>query len=151
MLLLATLRYTRGYHLTHYIVHSANPLLLVDSTLSCGMYPTIKVAITFHSPWVTAMLACSVWMLVHCTMKCSRPSDVKSSSKVNLPFAWITGHPTHSTPPLALVNLISSWRSGQKLSEWCITTGAKSLLSLYTVDHSHIISSWGKWQKYFLF
>ena len=30
-------------------------------------------------------------MLVHCVVKPSRPSDLKSSSNISLPFAWITG------------------------------------------------------------
>ena len=40
---------------------------------------------------VTILLASSVWMLVHCVVKYSRPPDLKSSSNVSFPFAWITG------------------------------------------------------------
>jgi hypothetical protein len=32
--------------------------------------------------------------LVHCVVKYSRPPDLKSSSNVSLPFAWITGPAT---------------------------------------------------------
>jgi hypothetical protein len=32
-----------------------------------------------------------VQTLVHCVVKYSRPPDLKSSSNVSLPFAWITG------------------------------------------------------------
>jgi hypothetical protein len=32
-----------------------------------------------------------VRMLVHCVVKPSRPPDLKSSSNISLPFAWITG------------------------------------------------------------
>ena len=40
---------------------------------------------------VTILSASSVRTLVHCVVKYSRPPDLKSSSNVSLPFAWITG------------------------------------------------------------
>jgi hypothetical protein len=40
---------------------------------------------------VTILLASSVRMLAFIEMKHSRPPDLKSSSNVILPFAWITG------------------------------------------------------------
>jgi hypothetical protein len=43
------------------------------------------------SPRVTIMLASPVRTLVHCVVKHSRPPDLKSSSNISLPFAWITG------------------------------------------------------------
>ena len=46
------------------------------------------------SPRVTILLASPVWTLAHCVVKHSRPLDLKSSSNVNLPFAWITGPAT---------------------------------------------------------
>ena len=36
----------------------------------------------------------TVSKLVHCVVKYSRPPDLKSSSNVSLPFAWITGPAT---------------------------------------------------------
>ena len=43
---------------------------------------------------VTILLAIPVQMLVHCIVKHSRPPDLKSSSNISLPFAWITGPAT---------------------------------------------------------
>ena len=42
------------------------------------------------SPSVTILSASPVKTLVHCVMKHSRPPDLKFSSIVSLPFAWIT-------------------------------------------------------------
>jgi hypothetical protein len=39
---------------------------------------------------VTILSASPVQTLVHCVVKHSRPPDLKSSSNVSLPFAWIT-------------------------------------------------------------
>ena len=57
-------------HFTH-TMKPSDPLLLVDGTLHCGMYPTGRVAISRHiatqgSPSVTILLASSVPTLVHC-------------------------------------------------------------------------------------
>ena len=46
------------------------------------------------SPRVTILSASSVRTMVHCVVKYSRPPDLKSSSNVSLPFAWITGPAT---------------------------------------------------------
>ena len=78
---------------------SSDPLLLADGNLHCGMYPAGKVAISWHLdtpgfPGVTILLASSVRTLVYCAVKYSRPLDLKSSSNVSLPFAWITGPAT---------------------------------------------------------
>ena len=70
----------------------SDPLLLAYGTLRCGMYPAGKVAIS--QPSVTTLSASSVRTLVHCVVKYSRPPDLKSSSNVSLPFAWITGPAT---------------------------------------------------------
>ena len=43
------------------------------------------------SPRVTILLASPVQTLDHCVVKPSRPSDLKSSSNISLPFAWFTG------------------------------------------------------------
>ena len=44
---------------------------------------------------VTILLVSPVQMLVHCVVvKYSRPPDIKSSSNVSLPFAWIKGPAT---------------------------------------------------------
>ena len=80
-----------------------DPLLLADGTLHCGMYPAGKVAISLQvytysppgSPGVTILSASSVRTLKH-----SRPPDLKSSSNVSLPFAWITGP---ATDPSSLI------------------------------------------------
>ena len=70
--------------------------MLADAILRCGMYLSGKVDIYQHlaipgSPRVTILLASPVRMLVHCVVKPSRPPDLKSSSNISLPFAWITG------------------------------------------------------------
>ena len=60
------------------------------------MYPAGKVAISWPpgSPNVTILSTSSVRMLVHYVVKYSRPPDIKSSSNVSLPFAWITSPET---------------------------------------------------------
>ena len=78
---------------------SSDSLLLADGTLHCGMYPEGKVAISQHLvtprfPWWTIQSASSVQMLAFIEMKHSRPPDLKSSSNVSLPLAWITGPAT---------------------------------------------------------
>ena len=47
-------------------------------------------------PWVPprVTILSAVRTLVHCVVKHTRPSDLKSSSIVSLPFAWITGPTT---------------------------------------------------------
>ena len=70
--------------------------MLADGNLRCGMYPAGKVTIYHHLatpgfPQVTILLASSVRTLVHCVVKYSRPPDLKLSSNVSLPLAWITG------------------------------------------------------------
>jgi hypothetical protein len=54
-------------------------------------------------------LASSVRMLVHCVVKYSRPPDLKSSSNVSLPFAWITGP---ATDPSLLLNRCTAEKAG---------------------------------------
>ena len=49
---------------------------------------------TSRSPNMTVLSASIVQMLVHCVVKYSRPPDLKPSSNVCLPFAWITGSAT---------------------------------------------------------
>ena len=79
----------------------SDPLLLANGTLSCQIYPAGKVDISRHlatpgfpqCEWVTILLASSVWMLVLCVVKYSRPPDLKSSSNVSLPFAWARKRP----------------------------------------------------------
>ena len=39
---------------------------------------------------LTILLASSMQTLVHCVVRHSRPPDLKSSSIISLPFAWIT-------------------------------------------------------------
>ena len=83
-------------------------LLLADVTLRCGMYPAGKVDISRHlaipgSLRLTILSASPVWTLVHCVVKHSRPPDLKSSTNVSLPFAWITGPATDPSFHLALV------------------------------------------------
>ena len=83
----------------------ATTLLLVDSTKGFGMYPTVKVAIfqmtqpPQTSLRVTVMVACSVQTLVHYAVKCSRPLDLKLSSKATLTRA-VTGGKTAKTEVL---------------------------------------------------
>ena len=60
------------------------------------------------TPNVTILSASSVQMLVHCVVKYSRPPDLKSSSNVSLPFAWITGPVTD--PSLDDIMIIVGWK-----------------------------------------
>ena len=86
--------YQPSYNTSH-TMKPSDPLLLANVTLHCGMYPAGKVDISQHlaipgSPRVTILSLSPVQTLVHCVVKHSRPSDLKSSSSVNLPFALIT-------------------------------------------------------------
>ena len=86
--------YQPFYNTTHRMKPS-DPLLLPDVPLRCGIHSAGKVDISWHlvttgSPRVTVLSASPVRTLVHCEVKHSRPSDLKSSSTVSLPFAWIT-------------------------------------------------------------
>ena len=68
---------------------SSDPLLLADGNLRCRMYPAGQVAISWH-------LVIPGFHQRHQWPYCwhSRPPDLKSSSNVSLPFAWITGPAT---------------------------------------------------------
>ena len=77
------------------LAHQQIPLL-AKSALSCWMYPIDQITLSptpshpwVRSPRVTILLASSVRMLVH-----FRPPDLKSSTKLSLPFAWNTGPAT---------------------------------------------------------
>ena len=69
------------------------PLLLADGTLHCGMYPAGKVAISLHLA-TSGLPQCDHTLgklsADAGVVKYSRPPDLKSSSNVSLPFAWIT-------------------------------------------------------------
>ena len=59
------------------------------------------------SPGVTILSASSVRTLASIEMNHSRPPDLKSSSYVSLPFAWITGPATDpSSTPLLLESYV---------------------------------------------
>ena len=77
----------------------SDPLLLAEGTLHCGMYPAGKEPISRHLatpgfPQCDHTVGKLSGTLVHCVVKYSRPRDLKSSSNVSLPFAWITGPAT---------------------------------------------------------
>ena len=84
-------------------------MLLADGTLHCGMYPTGKVAISQHlvtprfprCDQTVRKLSADTGSL--CSI--ARPPDLKSTSTVSLPFAWITGH---ATDPAAQFDLKTS-------------------------------------------
>ena len=76
-----------------YHVH-ANPMWFLNYVLVVWGFAYIKLATPLGSPSRTILLASSVQTLVHCVVKYSRPPDLKSSSNVSLPFAWITGPAT---------------------------------------------------------
>ena len=86
----------RGYHLTSsrpliWIYYHSNPqhctklpsspLLLDDSTLSCGMYPTVKVAI-FQTP----SLPCRVTVMIRQQL----PQDCQEVSQRKITLLYIT-------------------------------------------------------------
>ena len=58
---------------------------------------------------VTILLASSVWMLVHCVVKYSRPPDLKLSSNVSLPFVCTPSyiHIFHQNPLKSERNKVS--------------------------------------------
>ena len=93
---------------------SSDPLLLVDGNLCCGMYPAGKVAISRHLATIGfSQVDHTVGKLsadagsVHCVVKYSRPPNLKSSSNVSLPFAWITG--PQQTPARFLYSWLRLW------------------------------------------
>ena len=57
------------------------------------------------SPRVTILSASPVRMLDHFVVKCKRPSDLKTSLNVSLPFALITGPATDPSSMVLLFNL----------------------------------------------
>ena len=84
------------FHYNSHTMKSSDPLLLADGNLRCGMYPAGKVAISQYlvtpgfprcDQTVGKLSADAAFI----EMKHSRPPDLKSSSNVSLPFAWITG------------------------------------------------------------
>ena len=90
----------------------SDPLLHNKDTLCCGMYPEGKVAISQHlitpgfpqCDHTVGKLSADAGLMKH-----SRPPDVKSSSNVSLPFAWITGPakaPQQTPAPLNLIRKI---------------------------------------------
>ena len=74
----------------------SDPLLLADVTLRSGMYPAGKVAIFRHlaTPRFPKCDHTVSKLNANSEVKYSRPPDLKSSSNVSLPFAWITGPAT---------------------------------------------------------
>jgi hypothetical protein len=82
--------------------HTMKPsdlLLLAHGTLQSRMYHAGKVDISRHLaipgfPQSNHTVGNSVQTLVHCVEKHSRPPDLKLTSNVSLPFAWITGPAT---------------------------------------------------------
>ena len=58
------------------------------------------------SPRVAVLLASPVRTLVHYVVKHSRPPDLKSSSKVNLTFACITGPATGPNSECCFIDLL---------------------------------------------
>ena len=96
---LVCLFWSENLHCT-VLTHQQIPLLLAKSALSCWMYPTAQIVFFPHLPipgfppeWPYCQQAqCRRRFTVKHSK--SRPPDLKSSSKLNLPFAWITGPAT---------------------------------------------------------
>ena len=80
-------------HFTH-TMKPSDPLLPLGDVSCRQSCHLLTPSHPLGSPRVTTLSASSVRTLVHCVAKHSRPPDLKSSSKVSLPFAWITGPAT---------------------------------------------------------
>ena len=86
-------------HFTHNESSLWNPVTHCCSLMSlcaagCILHAKLTSLNTYPSPGsprVTILSARPVRTLVHCVVKHSRPPDLKSSSNISLPFAWITG------------------------------------------------------------
>ena len=78
------------------VTHCCSPMALCAS----GCIPQAKLPsldtylATPRFPRVTILSTSSVRTLVHCVVKQSKHPDLKSSSNVSLPFAWIKGPAT---------------------------------------------------------
>ena len=92
---LARIKYTishpTSYNTSHTQWKPSDPLLLADVTFRCRMYPAGKVEISWHltTPGFPQSDHNASKPRMH-----SRPPDLKSSSNVSLPLAWITGPAT---------------------------------------------------------
>jgi len=82
--------YQPSYNTSH-TMKPSDPVLLGDVALCCGIYPAGKVDISQHLATPGFPQSDLMRMLVHHVVKHSRPPDLKSSSNVSLPLAWITG------------------------------------------------------------
>ena len=82
--------YQPSYNTSH-TMKPSDPVLLGDVALCCGIYPAGKFDISQHLATPGFPQSDLMQMLVHHVVKHSRPPDLKSSSNVSLPFAWITG------------------------------------------------------------
>ena len=100
--IVAILVHYQPYYNTSHTMKPSEPLLLADVALRCGMYPAGKVDISRHlairgfpqsnhTVGKSSAGAGSLCSETHCVVKHRRPPDLKSSSNVSLPFAWITG------------------------------------------------------------
>ena len=103
------------------------------------------------SPSVTILSASSMQTLVNCVVKYSRPPDLKSSSNVSFPFAWITGPATHpsyyqnsrrkcSIRIIILSNLVYDW-----MDTWIAAqcSGLDSLMRRHRSGKMHWYKGWG--------
>ena len=98
-----------------YIMKPSDPMLLANVTLRWRMYPVGKFDIFQHLAILVILqsdhaVGSPVRTLVHCVMKYSRPPDLKLSSNVSQPFAWVTG-PAMDPSWISLVQdwLVAGW------------------------------------------
>ena len=74
------------------VTHCCSPMAICAAgCILQAKLPSLDTQPPPGSPRLTILSASSVRTLVHCVVKYSRPPDLKSSSNVSLPFAWITG------------------------------------------------------------
>ena len=77
------------------VTHCCSPMAICAAgCILQAKLPSLDTQPPPGSPRLTILSASSVRTLVHCVVKYSRPPDLKSSSNVSLPFAWITGPAT---------------------------------------------------------
>ena len=83
------------------VTHCCSPMAICAAgCILQAKLPSLDTQPPPGSPRLTILSASSVRTLVHCVVKYSRPPDLKSSSNVSLPFAWITGPATDPSSPL---------------------------------------------------
>ena len=106
--------------------------------------PSLNTQPPLGSPRLTILSASPVRTLIHCVVKYSRPPDLKSSSNVSLPFAWITGPATdpsyeQSVCPLLLKSFrVEGEEKKSTLTNCRFTTVSSQIFAIYMNIQSEV-------------